>query len=726
MNLSSQYTESDSRQNENTSQANTSNADEIHPQLDSSNTSVRQAEHTHTTADTHEGMTGSGPKKTKIGASGVTTFMDEGEGLGADLKATGEAPIMIGDSKALKQFDGVRAGSNPDDSSVIDETNDLPSEITFEKISVAKLRTQSVQSVLSTTSLRALTGFSQFALSQTEDYPNSQSYVNLQSHIQAPAVSTTAKKSTVEIGTKMPFYVGSVSGSHDDLTAQALKKLNFNPIFDEENQQAAILGSTLFIPNTTGGNYTPAQVDLSSFASLTRQPISHRQTPVSNQSSETLSSLASRLTIQQRGGLAVNTAPPQGLTQRFPLAVSMYELNSYSIPSPAAASRMGNRPNSSTTQLAQYQMNTTVFNPTPVLSQGQNQNQIQGVFGNGTQPTQKSPLQSVAASLNAPIHSQAQIQPQNTEQPQVALSGAQPPNGTKNGQSQTAQSLGGMQNRLSRSLQSSPGHFSPGPPFHPAAPSYNLPADPKPHSPMEEPRAPAKSLQQMKDPRKPMYLPAVLRPPPEMSIDVNSNLPPQNQRHPELEGSNPQEGLGPRRPQNPGQNFHNTLIASTLRKQTLTSASSVRSVSLISTLREEQPTRNHWRKNESRGSCSYCLKQFTFFTRRHHCRRCGDLFCADHVSHSVNLDYEAQFTLGGVGCLSKVCDWCIRDYEGFAQLALEDMKREQEEILAKRQQLQQRRQLVAPGKEGPRRDRQYSVVGDNTGVIPADWSWSSF
>jgi hypothetical protein len=37
----------------------------------------------------------------------------------------------------------------------------------------------------------------------------------------------------------------------------------------------------------------------------------------------------------------------------------------------------------------------------------------------------------------------------------------------------------------------------------------------------------------------------------------------------------------------------------------------------------------HWEQDNSRQSCSDCSKDFSFFRRRHHCRNCGKLFCAD-------------------------------------------------------------------------------------------------
>ena len=40
-------------------------------------------------------------------------------------------------------------------------------------------------------------------------------------------------------------------------------------------------------------------------------------------------------------------------------------------------------------------------------------------------------------------------------------------------------------------------------------------------------------------------------------------------------------------------------------------------------------------------------------------------FCKQHTSHSLYINHLAQFTTGGRGTLSKVCDNCIEEYNQF-------------------------------------------------------------
>jgi hypothetical protein len=56
--------------------------------------------------------------------------------------------------------------------------------------------------------------------------------------------------------------------------------------------------------------------------------------------------------------------------------------------------------------------------------------------------------------------------------------------------------------------------------------------------------------------------------------------------------------------------------------------------------------------------------QFTFFRRRHHCRRCGDIFCSAHAPHAVPLDQHARFH--PEGSPHRACDACWADFCAWA------------------------------------------------------------
>jgi hypothetical protein len=54
---------------------------------------------------------------------------------------------------------------------------------------------------------------------------------------------------------------------------------------------------------------------------------------------------------------------------------------------------------------------------------------------------------------------------------------------------------------------------------------------------------------------------------------------------------------------------------------------------------------------------------FSILNRRHHCRRCGDIFCSSHSPHAIPLDQEARFH--SEGTLQRACDNCWTDYRGW-------------------------------------------------------------
>lgn len=56
-----------------------------------------------------------------------------------------------------------------------------------------------------------------------------------------------------------------------------------------------------------------------------------------------------------------------------------------------------------------------------------------------------------------------------------------------------------------------------------------------------------------------------------------------------------------------------------------------------------------------------CSTSFGLFERRHHCRKCGDIFCTVHCSNYFKLDQFAQFHLQG--SLSRGCDTCATDFK---------------------------------------------------------------
>ncbi|EON62194.1 hypothetical protein W97_01414 [Coniosporium apollinis CBS 100218] len=145
---------------------------------------------------------------------------------------------------------------------------------------------------------------------------------------------------------------------------------------------------------------------------------------------------------------------------------------------------------------------------------------------------------------------------------------------------------------------------------------------------------------------------------------------------------------------------------------------------------EGPPTRNHWQSDASAPVCTapVCQKPFSFLDRRHHCRRCGFIFCSQHSSHSVQLNQHALFHPDA--SFYRACDACFGLYKHW------DTTR------ASRTNSESSQGGDAAGVAGATKNK--SVVGlldvpgqgqgqglgqrvtSYVGSVPKDWNWSTF
>lgn len=56
-----------------------------------------------------------------------------------------------------------------------------------------------------------------------------------------------------------------------------------------------------------------------------------------------------------------------------------------------------------------------------------------------------------------------------------------------------------------------------------------------------------------------------------------------------------------------------------------------------------------------------CKKSFNYFTRRHHCRRCGNIFCDFHSAFEIPLDEQANYN--PKGSTNRACAYCFREFK---------------------------------------------------------------
>ena len=73
------------------------------------------------------------------------------------------------------------------------------------------------------------------------------------------------------------------------------------------------------------------------------------------------------------------------------------------------------------------------------------------------------------------------------------------------------------------------------------------------------------------------------------------------------------------------------------------------------------PRDRSWQKDSEVHTCQFCKTKFGVFTRKHHCRNCGGIFCDKCSSYTATLNDPLTETgpsgkRGVKGC--RICIWC--------------------------------------------------------------------
>ncbi|CAH6720042.1 hypothetical protein CLIB1444_03S03114 [[Candida] jaroonii] len=563
-----------------------------------------------------------------------------------------------GDVEDMRLRDDRDDRDNRDDRDDRDDREDK--EELFKKKFI-RPRTQSFQSVLSTASLKSLP--SQLPKRQGSTISNSSK--NFQSFIQAPVLSSI-NQPEIEIGKQLPFeqnhQIPSQPPTDDNeqngddmynedtiiqqqrLTLNALKKLSLSPLpkIDQDLKRKQSAGS-IITPVTAKNDmddsrkqpYQPAEVDLSSFASLTRQP--------------------NRIVKSEE--VSPNIPQPQTF-QSFDSNLQ-------------AGSTYSNGSNNTITNMSGVSdgWKEAAYHQEVQKNQLKIQTNFKNSLLNELNGRRKSPLvnqitpsttQSIPPNLPSSLPSNPPSEPSMPQsQPQLSNS--------------TNTQISELQSQSTGSLRR----------FH----------DQK------------NGVQQIKNLRSPLYVPAVLRQTDSSSLrSVDSNM-------------------------------SSSSIASTVK-----SYLPFTSFKSYEHYLRQPPTRKHWIKDETVYQCSEpsCDKEFNFFERRHHCRKCGKIYCKEHTSHFLYINHLAQFTTGGRGTLSRVCDNCIEEYNEFVHNEFQL----QSDYFGSAGQIGTPNQMT-PGQTSGQSEtstpelqidytknkhvnKKYLEEEQPVGSVPANWSWSSF
>ncbi|KAK8114069.1 FYVE-type zinc finger-containing protein C9B6.03 [Apiospora kogelbergensis] len=77
------------------------------------------------------------------------------------------------------------------------------------------------------------------------------------------------------------------------------------------------------------------------------------------------------------------------------------------------------------------------------------------------------------------------------------------------------------------------------------------------------------------------------------------------------------------------------------------------------------PTKSHWKPDTGSTICDEpsCRRHFNYWTRRHHCRRCGNIFCDPHSAFEIPLDQDANYNPRGI--MSRACQHCYTEFKSW-------------------------------------------------------------
>ncbi|EDO17126.1 hypothetical protein Kpol_1025p47 [Vanderwaltozyma polyspora DSM 70294] len=280
-------------------------------------------------------------------------------------------------------------------------------------------------------------------------------------------------------------------------------------------------------------------------------------------------------------------------------------------------------------------------------------------------------------------------------------------------------------------------------------------------------------VKQINDPKKPLYVPAVLRNVSETNITNDDVIWSSIVHNSPKFSANYNNSLGSyfnSEPSSSKASIHSasSYVIDTCKKrisslfsQNEDHDSSLGAPSLAKIEQTKLPVRTHWIPDSQRNSCRYCHKLFTFWERKHHCRHCGDIFCQQHLRHWLYLNSQAEFIIGGgsgIGTLSKVCVTCAEEYENLIRsndplsklqmdnLTLTKLKNKVgnsssqgagTKVMKNIDKVSNSIKIDSDGKnlnldpndgadgiENKKQERE--LMNSVVGSVPVDWNWSSF
>lgn len=135
-----------------------------------------------------------------------------------------------------------------------------------------------------------------------------------------------------------------------------------------------------------------------------------------------------------------------------------------------------------------------------------------------------------------------------------------------------------------------------------------------------------------------------------------------------------------------------------------------------------QPTRQHWKPDPESTICDEpsCMRHFNYWTRRHHCRRCGNIFCDSHSAFDIPLDQDANYNPKGT--LSRACSHCFSEFKSWRSRTNSQASSE-DESGGRNSQTTASSPIASTPTTIKGQNGQHQEVAMS---VPRDWNWSTF
>ncbi|CAL3964752.1 unnamed protein product [Diplocarpon coronariae] len=237
------------------------------------------------------------------------------------------------------------------------------------------------------------------------------------------------------------------------------------------------------------------------------------------------------------------------------------------------------------------------------------------------------------------------------------------------------------------------------------------PNNPSPTSPRSVLHSHIQPQKQLRPPKSPLYVPAVLRPtdPPRRPARQSPLTPPpsKDSSFDELENARTLSRLSTAEE---GKRALGVIVEAEHSSEGLARVTGL-------------PTRAHWKPDSESVICddTTCPVYFGFLSRKHHCRRCGNIFCDRHSSHTIPLDQDANYHPGGAQV--RACEHCFTDYLRWRIARSSRSNSESSDVPT----------TPTVSCAGRAAGRGSMFGGKNPGMpeslgasVPRDWNWSTF